>query len=196
LVDVNQLMNGTVRRAIPKPKAKNDALQREQLNLWFKAVQAIPKQVISAYLQGLLITGSRREEMAELRWNDVDFKWGSIDIKDKVEGKRTIPLTPYLAQLLANLPRKNEWVFSSPSSESGRLKDAYRAHTKAIKTAGLPHLSLHGLRRSFGTLSEWIECPVGVVAQVQGHKPSAIAEKHYRRRPLDVLTEVSPYFLC
>ena len=28
---------------------------------------------------------------------------------------------------------------------------------------------------------------VGVVAQIQGHKPSALAEKHYRRRPLDLL---------
>lgn len=39
----------------------------------------------------------------------------------------------------------------------------------------------------FGTLAEWVECPVGVVAQIQGHKPSATAEKHYRRRPLDLL---------
>jgi integrase len=46
---------------------------------------------------------------------------------------------------------------------------------------------LHGLRRSFGTLAEWVECPTGVVAQIMGHKPSAIAEKHYRRRPLDLL---------
>jgi intergrase/recombinase len=29
--------------------------------------------------------------------------------------------------------------------------------------------------------------PTGVVAQIQGHKPSAIAEKHYRRRPVDLL---------
>jgi hypothetical protein len=26
-----------------------------------------------------------------------------------------------------------------------------------------------------------------VVAQIQGHKPSATAEKHYKRRPLDLL---------
>ena len=26
-----------------------------------------------------------------------------------------------------------------------------------------------------------------MVAQIQGHKPSATAEKHYRRRPLDLL---------
>jgi hypothetical protein len=35
--------------------------------------------------------------------------------------------------------------------------------------------------------SEWCEVPTGVVAQIMGHKPSAIAEKHYRRRPLDLL---------
>ena len=28
---------------------------------------------------------------------------------------------------------------------------------------------------------------MGVVAQIQGHKPSALAEKHHRRRPLDLL---------
>jgi len=47
--------------------------------------------------------------------------------------------------------------------------------------------SLHGLRRSFGTLSEWVEVPAGIVAQIMGHKPSAIAEKHYIQRELDLL---------
>jgi integrase len=70
---------------------------------------------------------------------------------------------------------------------NGRLQDARGDHTRALAAAGLPHLTLHGLRRSFGTLSEWVEVPVGVVAQIQGHKPSAIAEKHYRVRPLDML---------
>ncbi len=58
-----------------------------------------------------------------------------------------------------------------------------------MTAAGLPALSLHGLRRSFGTLAEWVECPAGVSAQIMGHKPSAIAEKHYRRRPLDLLRQ-------
>ena len=46
---------------------------------------------------------------------------------------------------------------------------------------------MHGLRRSFGTLSEWVEVPAGIVAQIMGHKPSAIAEKHYIQRELDLL---------
>lgn len=36
-------------------------------------------------------------------------------------------------------------------------------------------------------MSEWLEIPAGVVAQVMGHKPSSTAEKHYRVRPLDLL---------
>ena len=143
--------------------------------------------VMSTYLQILLLTGARREELAGLRWSDIDFQWASMTIKDKVEGERTIPLTPYVSTLLSCLPRRNEWVFSSPAAAGGRIVEPRIAHNHALKSANIPNLTLHGLRRSFGTLAEWIECPTGVVAQIMGHKPSAIAEKHYRRRSLDLL---------
>ena len=175
------------RDELPKKVAKDDCLQREQLPLWFEHVRTLPNLVHSAYLQALLLTGARREEMAGLKWNDVDFQWKSLTIRDKVEGERTIPLTPFVASLLAALPQRNEWVFSSPTAASGRLQESRISHNKALTAAGLPALSLHGLRRSFGTLAEWVECPAGVSAQIMGHKPSAIAEKHYRRRPLDLL---------
>ena len=48
-------------------------------------------------------------------------------------------------------------------------------------------VSLYGLRRSFASLCEWIEMPAGIAAQIQGHKPSGVREKHYIRRPLDLL---------
>ena len=199
------------RKHLPKAGVKHDSLQREQLRLWFDAVRRIPNPTISAYLQGLLITGARRNELAALCWDDVDFQWNSLTIHDKVEGERTIPLTPYFASLLRVLKRRNDaaptvrrlktlneqgrawepspWVFSSPTSESGKLEEPSIAHRKAVAAAGLPPVSLHGLRRSFGSLSEWCEVPVGVVAQIQGHKPSATAEKHYRVRPIDLLTK-------
>ncbi len=174
---------------LPKKAAKDDCLQREQLPAWFAAVRQIGNPVIAAYLQTALLTGARREEVAGIRWEDVDFQWKSITIKDKVEGLRTIPLTPYVAALLAGLPRRNEWVFSSVTAASGRLQEPRIMHNKALTAAGLPALSIHGLRRSFGTLAEWVECPAGVSAQIMGHKPSATAEKHYRVRPLDLLRQ-------
>lgn len=88
------------------------------------------------------------------------------------------------ARRLAALPRSGEWVFG-PTAPKIAHNAAYN-HRRALATASLPHVSLHGLRRSFGTLAEWVECPAGVVAQIQGHKPSATAEKHYRARPIDL----------
>lgn len=177
-----------VRDEMPSKNAKEgDSLQREQLALWFKAVREMGNVMQSAYLQALLLTGARRRELGALRWDDVDFQWLSMTIRDKVEGERTIPLTPYVAHLLAALPRRNEWVFSSPAAANGRLAEPTPGHKRALIAAGLPDLTLHGLRRSFGSLAEWTETPAGVVAQIMGHKPSAIAEKHYRRRPLDLL---------
>lgn len=179
-----------VRDQLPAKNTKDgDSLQREQLAMWFKAVRQMSNPVQSAYLQALLLTGARRRELAALRWTDVDFQWLGMTIRDKVEGERTIPLTPYVAHLLAPLPRRNEWVFSSPTSATGQLAEPTPGHKRALAAAGLPDLTLHGLRRSFGSLAEWTETPAGVVAQVMGHKPSAIAEKHYRRRPLDLLRQ-------
>jgi integrase len=107
--------------------------------------------------------------------------------KGQVGGIRVIPLTPYVASLLMNLPRRNQWVFSSPNGASGKLVDPRKSYNPALIAAGIEGLTLHGLRRSFATLSEWVEVPTGVVAQIMGHKPSATAEKHYKKRPLDLL---------
>lgn len=187
LVSPNVCSTQLKKKYIPKMTAKDDCLQKEQLPVWFKAVHGLTNKIISAYLQTLLLTGSRREELAMVKWTDIDFQWKSLTIHDKVENYRIIPLTAYVYFLLSNLPRQNQYVFYSQTAASGRIAEPRHAHNRAMIVAGIEDLTIHGLRRSFGTLSEWIECPVGVVAQIMGHKPSAIAEKHYRKRPLDLL---------
>jgi len=187
IVTTNPAKSGKVREMLGKSKVKHDVLQREQLSAWFGSVKKIGNPIIAAYLQTLLLTGARREELAELRWVDVDFQWNSMKLSDKVEDFRMVPLTPYMAHLMAALPRRNEWVFSSATAESGHLEEARIAHNEAVAIAGLPHLTLHGLRRSFATLSEWVEMPAGIAAQIQGHAPQGVREQNYIRRPLDLL---------
>lgn len=92
-----------------------------------------------------------------------------------------------VAHLLASLTPRNEWVFSSPTSASGCLTEPNTPHHRACKVAGLDGLTLHGLRRSFKSLTEWLKVPVGMVAQIQDHQPSATAEKHFTVRPLELL---------
>ena len=187
------------RESLGKAGTKSDVLQREQLSVWFAAVQQIQNPVISACLQMMLLTGARPGEVLSLRWEDINTQWKGIQIRDKVEGTREIPATPYMLHLLAALPRRtmkdkvtgnqipNPWVFPSHTSATGCLTEPNNPHTRACKAAGLEGLTLHGLRRSFASLTEWLEVPAGVVAQIQGHKPSATAEKHYKVRPLELL---------
>lgn len=200
-----------VRQELPKKKARQDALLREQLPVWFAAVRAVRNPIAAAYFQALLLTGARSGELAGLKWEDVDLAWNSMTIRDKVEGERTIPLTPYVRELLLSLkainerpsnvvaltpeprtrsrtsPKSSPWVFPSTRSPSGKRVNPGATHKRACAAAGIDHLTIHGLRRSFGSLAEWTETPAGIVAQIMGHKPSATAEKHYRVRPLDLL---------
>jgi hypothetical protein len=37
-------------------------------------------------------------------------------------------------------------------------------------------------------LCEWLELPPGLVAQLQGHAPQGVREKHYIDRPMDLLS--------
>ena len=175
------------REALGKAGTKKDVLQKGQLAAWFAAVQQLQNPIIAACIQMMLLTGARPGEVLALRWEDVNTQWKGISIRDKVEGTREIPATPYMLHLLSALPRRNEWVFFSPTSATGCLTEPNNPHTRACKAAGLEGLTLHGLRRSFKSLTEWLEVPVGVVAQIQGHKPSATAEKHYTVRPLELL---------
>lgn len=185
--DVSAADGKRIREILGPAPARKTALRREQLEAWFLHVRAIPNPVIGAYLQALLLTGVRREELAKLKWNDVDLRWKTLKLADKYdkEGKE-IPLTPYVSALIRGLPRRNEWVFSSQASQSGRIIDPKSAHRKACEAAGL-QLSIHDLRRSFKSLAEWLDIPTGVIAQIMGHRPSATAEKHYTVRPVDML---------
>lgn len=195
---VNPAKTKKARETLGKAGVKQDALQREQLPAWFDAVGKIGNPVTAAYLQVLLLTGARPGEVLGLRWADVNKKWKGLTIRDKVEGERTIPATPYVLHLLSALPRRiirdektgkerpNPWVFSSPNTDTPMSKP-HKPHATACAVAGIDELTLHGLRRSFKSLTEWLEVPAGVVAQLMGHKPSATAEKHYTVRPLDLL---------
>jgi len=184
-LDSGVILSRKAREIAGPPGVKDDALERGQLATWFAAVKAITNPAVHAYLQVLLLTGARPGEVLALRWEDVGFPWKTLTIRDKVEGARTIPLTPYVEHLLNALPRRSEWCFTNSAGEMPT--NAADLHRRACASAGLEGLTLHGLRRSFSTLTEWLETPAGVVAQIQGHKPSATAEKHYKRRPVDLL---------
>ena len=171
--------------SLPSNTRRTDALEAAQVPGWWAGVEQLSNRTASAYLRALLLTGARREELAALTWANVDFQWRKLTIADKVETTRTIPLSPYMAQMLATLPRVGPYVFAS-TGKAGRITDTRASHAKALQSAAIEGLTIHGLRRSFSLLGEAAGAPAGAIAQVMGHKPSATAEG-YRPRSIDAL---------
>ena len=171
-------------------KKDGDVLRKNNIADWFSAVQKLSNKVISAYLQCLLITGARRGELIALKWSDVDFKAKTVWLKDKIKTEgRYIPLNLYMEQLIDALSRRNDYVFSSLEAKDGFITEPRIAHNQAITIAGIPHLSIHGLRRSFASLFIWAEQPDGAGARIQGHAPQSIRDKHYLEIPIELLAK-------
>lgn len=173
--------------SLPPNIRRTDKLLSEQIAGWWTAADRLANRVHSVYLRALMLTGARREEIARLRWRDIDWRWKRITIADKVELARTIPLAPYMTRMLESLPRLGEYVFYS-SSETGHVRDARVSMAKVLAECGVEHLTFHGLRRTFTQTARRI-VPAGVPAQISGHKPSAVAEGY----AILALDELRPY---
>ena len=178
--------------AMPQLKKRTDALEAAQVRSWWVAVEQLPNRAASAYLRALVLSGARREEMAGLKWTDIDFRWKKLTIADKVNASRTVPLSDFMGAMLAGLPRAKgadgnalPFVFAS-ESKTGRIADPRKSHERALRDAGITGLTLHGLRRSFALLGEAAGAPDGAIRQVMGHAPSGVAEG-YRPRSVDAL---------
>jgi integrase len=170
---------------LPALTRRTDSIEPSQIADWWSQVVQLPNIQVSTYLRALLMTGLRREAMASLKWRDVDLRWKQATFTDKVFGTRVVPLGDELCRLIEQLPRDSQYVFSG-SGKDGYVKDPRSSMAQVLQRAGLGHISIHGLRRSFALLAEESGVPTGAAAQYMGHSPSGTHEG-YKSRSLDQL---------
>jgi integrase len=128
---------------------------------------------VGDFFRVVLLTGQRREEVASMRWADVDLESAVWVIpKEKAKGKRAhvVPLAPAIVDILNGLPKKSitlpkggtapsPWVFTvtGEHSISGFSKAKQRIDNKiadARTEAGgepIEHWTTHDLRRTAAT---------------------------------------------
>jgi integrase len=109
----------------------------------------------SRVVQMLLLTGCRREEIARLRWTEINLDTGVLTISgERTKNRRTLELTlPSLAmEILRSQVRRadHDYVFGGRAGFGG-----YSYYTMALKTriaeneGALAEWRLHDLRRTF-----------------------------------------------
>lgn len=100
----------------------------------------------------LILTGARKREVLDAKWEDFDLGRRSWRIPISKSGKaRHVPLSDGALNVLASMPRKVEWAFANPETGKPYVSIFYAWNT-ARKSAGLSNVRMHDLRHSFASL--------------------------------------------
>jgi integrase len=123
------------------------------------------------------LTGCRRDEIAGLKWSEVNIDLGCLVLDDTKTGKSVRPLAAPAAALLTALPRYADtdqsdglspWVFPA-SRGDGHFQGTKRIWPKVTKKAGLPDATPHVLRHSLGSAAVSGGMALPMVAAILGH---------------------------
>ena len=176
------LRNNPVRRlsevrAWHKDRRRTRLILPAQLGAWFRAVFSLDSQTMRDYLLVLLLTGLRRSEAINLRWDDVDLGTGILTIHDTKNGDDlSIPVSDYAWNLLAmrKFAAQSEWVFPGPSQVKP-ITAAHRSYKIVSQRSGVV-FSPHDLRRTFVTVADDLDLKSEVIKALVNHRSSDVTE--------------------
>ncbi len=118
----------------------------------------------------LILTGCRRNEIAMLRWDDVDRTAGELRLRDSKTGARMIPLTPTVEELLSGIRRvpDNPWVIAGkkPGAHLSNVDEAWR---RLRARAGLDDVRIHDLRHSYASRALALGESLSMIGRLLGH---------------------------
>ncbi len=139
---------------------------------------------IEIYL--LLLTGVRKSELQQARWSEIDFAGSTWTIpKDRTKTRRrdfVIPLPTLAIELLRELEIRacgSEWVLPARRRGKRRLghvsPDTLNRQIIALEH-GLPHFTIHDLRRTFRSRLSEIGTDFVVAERALNHKLPGMGE--------------------
>jgi len=159
-------------------KSRDRALADEELKAAWQGSQAIGWP-FGAVIQLLILTGQRRDEVAEMRWAEIDFEertWTLPRERVKNDQAHTVPLSDSAIDILKSLPKvegRAGLVFTTngvtPVSGFSRAKDRLDALMGETQ-----HWTLHDLRRTFSTGAAELGVPIHVTEAILNHKSGTI----------------------
>jgi len=123
----------------------------------------------------LLVTGQRRGEIAGLRWDEISDGWLHFSPnRTKNSRGHAVPLGSFGIQILDRPKTHDEFVFGDPDSDQPFCGWS-RAHRRLLIKTGLPHFTLHDLRRTFATAHAKLATPIHVTERLLNHVSGTVS---------------------
>jgi len=125
----------------------------------------------AAAIRLLVLTGCRRNEVVELRWDDIDRTTGELHIRDGKTGGRMVPLTPEALKVLDGIARipGNPWVIAGGKPGS-HLKGLNISWLAVRSEAELKGVRLHDLRHSWASRALALGESLSMIGKLLGHR--------------------------
>ena len=127
-----------------------------------------------AVVKLLALTGCRRQEIADLTWDEIDGAGIRLDGNRRKNAEPlTVKLSAPARAIIEALPRSSDRVFSGSRRAAlghwARLKGQLDAKVAELNNGPLPHWNLHDLRRTLAVGLQKLGIGLQVVERVLGH---------------------------
>lgn len=146
----------------------------EQARLGLALAQAEKEELASPYTIGVLkllcFTGARLGEVLGLRWSDVNWERGTLDLPDSKTGAKSIYLNEAAIELLKNTPKQmnNPYVFCG--RDAGKpIVNIQKPWRRIRALAGLDDVRIHDLRHTFASIAAMGGMSLQMIGALLGH---------------------------
>ena len=154
------------------------------------------------YLKPIVITalqtGMRKSEILNLKWNNIDFEQGFIELLETKSGKsRQIPISKTLLVTLRAMRNDNEYVFINPQTQKP-YTTVQKAFSSILKKAKIENFRFHDLRHTVATRLATKGIELTVVQEILGHSKITTTQRYAHpvpQRKLDAIDVLNNYIL-
>lgn len=164
-------------------------LGKEELPRFLAALDEQEDRLSVAAIRLLLYTGSRREEILSLRWENVRRDEERLYLpKTKNGHSRTVHLNEKALAVLDDLLTKKEaeartrnsaYVFPSRAgTKKGYIYDLRKPFEHACRAASVENLRLHDLRHTFASIAVSSGADLYAVQRLLGHRDIAMTQRY------------------
>jgi len=137
----------------------------------------------STYLKAIIIlavnTGLRKSELLRLRWPEINFRTGYIELLDQKNGEMSyIPMNKDVKEALRKIPRRLDTPYIFCKKNGQPPVDIKHHFYKALKQSGIAHCNFHSLRHTFASHLAMSEVDLPAIRELMRHKSYAMTLRY------------------